>query len=151
LRALSSARVKCEASNSPDQTAQQTKTLIGINQSFVASIALCRVDEQPGQATNTAPAPARAVARSRACLEISRVTPDRYVFSNRRCSGSKVLAIIETRGASGETECKAHIIDEKKTVGAPNKARPHINYECPVGQEKCTKEHLAVMFPECDW
>lgn len=145
LRGLADARVKCGAANPPDPTTLQTRTMIGINESFVAAIALCPANAQPTVA------PARPAARPRACLEVSRAAADRFLLVNRRCSGSRILAIIETRTASGETECKAHLIDEKKTVAAPSKAPPHINYECPLGQGKCTKEHLAVMFPECDW
>jgi hypothetical protein len=148
LRALAGVRGKCEAVGPSDPTAPQTLTMIGINEGFIAAIALCRAEPQ----AKAAPEPARAPpARPRTCLEIARVAEDRFLLVNRRCSGSRVLAVVETRAASGATECKAHLIDERKTLAARGKAPPQINYECPLGQGKCTQEHLAVMFPECDW
>lgn len=148
LHALAGVRGKCGATTPPDPTAPQTLTMIGINEGFIAAIDLCPAEVPP----KAAPEPARApAARPRRCLDIVRAAADRFLLVNRHCSGSRVLAIVETRAATGATECKAHLIDEKKTVGALGKSPPQINYECPVGQGKCSKEHLAVMFPECDW
>jgi hypothetical protein len=150
LGALAAARRTCEASTAPDPAMQQTKALIGINESFVTSLGLCPPEQRPAKPP-AAPETARPAAHPRECLEISRVTAERYVFANRRCSGSKVLAIIETRGASGKVECRAHTIDGQATILAPGKVRPQLDYQCPLGQPRCTKEHLAAMFPECDW
>jgi hypothetical protein len=148
LGALVNARRTCEASTAPDPATEQTRALIGINESFVASLGLCPADP-PKRAA--APDPARKAAQPRECLEISRVTAERYVLANRGCSGSKVLAIVETRGATGKIECRAHTIDEQATIAAPGKVRPQLDYQGPIGQPRCTKEHLAAMFPECDW
>jgi hypothetical protein len=150
LRSLARARAKCEGSSESDQNAQQTKTLININESFIASIPLCRSADLPSWATKTDPVATRPSLPSGPCLEISRLSPDRYDLSNRRCGGGTVLAVIETRGSSGEVVCKQYTINQNMTVTTQRNSRPQINYECLISREKCTKEHLGNMFPECD-
>jgi len=146
LRALASARAKCEEASWFDQSKQQTKTMIGANESFMGSVAVCRADQLPDPATKSAP-----LVAARQCLQVSRVTPERYLLSNRRCADSMVLAIVETRAPSGKVACKAHTIKQKATVTTPNSVHLQLNYECAIGEANCTKEHLATMFPECDW
>jgi hypothetical protein len=79
------------------------------------------------------------------------VSPERYTISNRSCGGNTVLAIVETRGASGEVECRAHAIGQSMTVRSLHNTPPQVNHECLWSQGTCNKDHLDGMFPECDW
>jgi hypothetical protein len=148
LQALKSTRDTCAGSVAGDQAAQHTRMMIDINESFIASVALCRTESQAGKPGREV---AKRVARPRQCLGISRLTSDHYVISNRRCNGTRVLAVIETQKTTGVTACKAYTISEKMTVPTAEKLPPTLNYECALDQEECTKERVAVMFPECEW
>jgi hypothetical protein len=171
LRALTRVRAKCDELPS-DPVAPATKTMIDINEGFIRALPLCR--EEAAAVTKAAPAPpptavpaaaagpavAAAPAPSalaqpegslRRCLQVLRVAPERYTLSNRWCGGSTVLAIVETRGASGEVECKAHAIGQSMTVRSLSNSPPQVNHECLWSQGNCTKDHLDGMFPECDW
>lgn len=150
VRALANARARCDQSSWFDQSTQQAKAIIGANESFVASVALCSADLQPNPVTKAAPASA-PLAASRQCLQVARVSPERYLLSNRRCARSMVLAIVETRAPSGKIACKAHTIKQKATVATAKNERLQLNYECALGEANCTQAHLATMFPECDW
>jgi hypothetical protein len=59
--------------------------------------------------------------------------------------------VIETRGAGGETVCKAYSINQSLAVRTSGKAPPRINHECVLSQGPCNKGRLENMFPECDW
>jgi hypothetical protein len=150
LRGLANVRAKCEEFSWFDQSTQQTKTMIGANESFMGSVALCRADQLTDPATKGAPASA-PLAAPRQCLQVSRVAPERYLLSNRRCAESMVLAIVEMRAPSGKIACKAHTIKQKTTVATAKNVHLQLNYECTLGDSNCTKEHVATMFPECDW
>jgi hypothetical protein len=153
LQGLARTRGICAASAATDHATQHTKVMIGINESFIAALAFCR-SEAAAPAAKTPPKPAETVRRTprpRACLEISRVAADRHVVANRRCRGTRVLGVIETRAASGVTACKAYTIEERATLSTPGEAPPTLNYECPLDTETCTRERIAAMFPECDW
>jgi hypothetical protein len=151
LRALAGVLAKCVGPAEPDPATHQLRELIGINQGFVAGLALCPPEARPEPAPEIPPAPAAPPAQARECLEIARVAPNRYVLANRGCSGTRVLAIVETRATSGETRCKAHTVDKTATIAAPADTRPQLNYECALSEQRCTRQRLAAMFPECDW
>jgi hypothetical protein len=76
---------------------------------------------------------------------------DQYSFVNRRCPGHTVLAVIEVRGASGETVCRGYAISQTLAVRAPKATPPRLNHECVLSQGPCNKSRLGDMFPECDW
>jgi hypothetical protein len=179
LKALARARAKCDEVPS-DPLGPATKTMIEINESFVRNLPVCRGEEAEvaaapppppkaapppppsprpaavapaptpaGAATAAAPA-ASAPPDGKRCLSVSRVAQERYTLSNRWCGGSTVLAIVETRGATGEVECRAHAIGQSMAVRSHGNSPPQVNHECLWSQGNCTKEHLDGMFPECD-
>jgi hypothetical protein len=148
-QALARARSICEQAPWLDQYAKQTKEMIDINANFIGSVPLCR--QETAARVETEPTPPRAPPRARACLEVAQVNPERFVLSNRKCSGATVLAVIEKRGPTGKIDCKAYTIDRRMAVATLKDARPQINYECVLEQGKCTKAHVATIFPECDW
>ena len=168
LKALARVRARCDELPS-DPLAPATKIMIDINEGFVRSLPLCRGEEASVAAPKAAPAPPPAAVPAAApgaatapgpaqpagspgrCLHISRVSPERYTISNRGCGGSTVLAIVETRGAAGEVECRAHAIGQSMTVRSLNNTPPQVNHECLWSQGNCSKDHLDGMFPECDW
>jgi hypothetical protein len=82
------------------------------------------------------------------CLEVSSGQGG-YALVNRRCRGHTVIAVIETRTASGEMSCKGYAIGASLTMRAPT--APRINYECVASRSTCNKSRLGDMFPECDW
>jgi hypothetical protein len=84
------------------------------------------------------------------CIEMSRAQNDSYALINRRCSGHTVLAVVETRNAAGQTECRGYTVNHSLSVPAPA-APPRLNYECVAGQATCNQSRLGDMFPECEW
>jgi hypothetical protein len=174
LKALARVRARCNELAS-DPVSPATKTMIEINEGFIRSLPLCRTEEAapvaapkaaatsppppsstPPVAAAPTPAPgappeAEPEGPLRRCLHVTRISRERYALSNRWCGGNTVLAIVETRGASGEIECRAHAIGQRATVRSLNNAAPQINHECLWSQGTCTKDNLDGMFPECDW
>jgi hypothetical protein len=64
LDGLARAHVLCAEASPSDQTAQQTRTMLGINQSFIASLGVCRSDSSEagaGWVTKAAPEKPRIV------------------------------------------------------------------------------------------
>jgi hypothetical protein len=147
LSALARAAAKCQ----PDQNTQHTRTMITINEGFVGSLPVCRAEEPPAQTAKTPSSPPQPPKPSRPCLEMSRLTPERYVLSNRHCADSKILAIVEIRKATGEIACKGHTIEKRLVLATESALRPQLNYDCPLNGARCTKELVSKMFPECDW
>ena len=90
-----------------------------------------------------------AAAPKPPCLEVAAPQGDVYALVNRRCKGHTVLAVIETRAASGETACKGYTIGVG--VNLRGARAPRINYECVASLGGCNKARLGDMFPECDW
>lgn len=144
--------------------------MVDINQSFVTSLVVCRPDPAdlppekpriveppppPPQPPPTPPPPKAVVVAppppSPPCLEISPGRAEQFALVNRRCRGHTVLAVIETRGAGGETVCKGYPITQSLAVRTSGSAPPRINYECVLSQGPCDKTRLENMFPECDW
>jgi hypothetical protein len=65
LDGLARAHVLCAEASPSDQTAQQTRTMLGINQSFIASLGVCRSDSAEagaGWVTKAAPEKPRIAA-----------------------------------------------------------------------------------------
>jgi hypothetical protein len=179
LQALAKARSLCEGGLFPDQATKQTKDMIDINSSVITSIPICRPVEQPAKAIEPDPTPQRPRreeqaarpreehaakpidpdptpqrpprVRQRACLDVAQAGPERFVLANRKCTGNNVLAVIEKKGPSGKTDCKAYTIYRQLQVGTFRDAAPQINYECVLREGNCTKDYLATIFPECDW
>jgi hypothetical protein len=83
------------------------------------------------------------------CLEVAPAGGEVYALVNRRCKGHTVLAVVETRAASGETACKGYAIGVG--VNLRGSGAPRINYECVASLGACNRERLGDMFPECDW
>jgi hypothetical protein len=105
---------------------------------------------KPAVAAPLAVAPkADAATPKPPCLEIAAAQGDIYPLINRGCKGHTVLAVIETRAASGATACKGYTIGAG--VNVRGAATPRINYECVANRGSCNKNHLGDMFPECDW
>ena len=151
LNSLARAAAKCQNPSSPDQSTQHTRTMITINEGFVGTLPLCRAQEQPAQTATEPPHPAQPAKPSRPCLEMSSLKPGQYMLSNRHCVDSKVLAIVEIKKSTGETECKVHTIEKRLVLATQNALRPQLNYDCPLNVARCTKEFVSKMFPECDW
>jgi hypothetical protein len=157
-----------------------TRTVLDINQSFIASLAVCPSDAtadttkaEPGPekpkiavplptpppAPKPPPAPPKPVVvapppappPTPPCLEVTPAKEEQYALVNRRCRGHTVLAVIETRGASGETVCKGYSISQSLAVRTAGSAPPRINHECVLSQGPCNRDRLENMFPECDW
>jgi hypothetical protein len=168
LEALARARGFC--AELFDQSVQQTRTLLNINHTFIASLLVCHsgtADAPTEWVTKSAPAPERPKVAARPpappkpavatpppappCLEISAAQDDHYAVVNRRCRGHTVLAVIETRGPAGETVCRGYTISQRLAVRAPRATPPRVNHECVLSQGPCNKDRLGNMFPECDW
>ena len=156
-----------------------TRTVLDINQTFIASLAVCHsdatTDTAPSWTTKAAPgpekpavavpppasppkpppAPPKAVVvappPTPPCLEVTPAKEEQYALVNRRCRGHTVLAVIETRGAGGETVCKGYSISQSLAVRTAGSAPPRINHECVLSQGPCNRDRLENMFPECDW
>jgi hypothetical protein len=152
-------RARCTESSS-DPSSQQARTILAINENFIVSLGVCPVEgasaapsAAPGWTTKSAPPPPpsapKAVARP--CLQISHPKQEHYTLTNRHCAGKAVLAIIETRGTAGKVECKAYTIHQALALRSPDADKPYVNHECVLNQDRCSKEHLGRMFPECDW
>jgi hypothetical protein len=176
LKALARVRAKCDEVPS-DPLVPATKTMIDINDGFIRNLPVCIGEEAvavaappkaaptpspppppaappratPAAAATAVPPPASTPPDGKRCLSVSRVAQERYTLSNRWCGGSTVLAIVETRAASGEVECRAHAIGQSMAVRSHGNSPPQVNHECLWSQGNCTKEHLDGMFPECDW
>ena len=97
------------------------------------------------------PPPPSAPLPSPPCLEISPGKAEQFALVNRRCRGHTVFAVIETRGAGGETVCKAYSISQSLAVRTAGDAPPRINHECVLGAGPCNRTRLESMFPECDF
>jgi hypothetical protein len=199
LDALAQARALC--GDSSDASLQPTRIMISINQSFIASLGVCRTEsadvEEDGWSSKAAPekpppkiaapiipptpppsappvtggprpsvispkpvvvappvSPPKAEAGTTAapkppCLEVAAVQGDVYSFINRRCKGHTVLAVIETRTASGQTGCKGYSVGAG--LNLKGASAPRVNYECLASAGACNKDRLGDMFPECDW
>ena len=150
LRALASVRGRCEASTETAAEKEHVKMMIGINEGFIGSVALC-----PSEAPHKAVVAKAEVAlaapqpRPRACLHVARQAVDRYAVINTQCNGTTVLAVIETQAPSGTIACKAYTVETR--IAVPGKDPLTLNFECALDQKKCTRARVAAMFPECDW
>jgi hypothetical protein len=166
LAALTRTRGLCDATQS---------TLLNINQTFIISLAVCEADtaDSPPAVTPAPPESPKVAAPlpvappppppappkpavvapppSPPCLEIAPGKDEQFALVNRRCRGHTVLAVIETRGAAGETVCKGYSISQSLAVRTSGTAPPRINLECVLSQGPCNRDRLESMFPECDW
>jgi len=135
--------------------------MIGINEGFIGSVALCpsaapqnevakaETKTETKTETKAERTPATPPVRPRQCLHLARVAADRHAVTNSRCSGTTVLAVIETQAPSGTISCKAYAVETSIAVRDKNPLT--LNFECALDQKKCTRERVAAMFPECDW
>jgi len=179
------------AETSSDQSVRRARTLLNINQSFIASLVACPsgtadsadgwvtksapppekpkvaapppapekpkvappspAPEKPKVAAPLTPPPAAAPPPSPPCLEITPAKDEHYSLINRRCQGHAVLAVVETRGAGGETVCRGYTISQSLAIRAPRHAPPRVNFECVLSDGPCNTDRLSDMFPECDW
>jgi hypothetical protein len=153
LNGLVRARALCEAESSLlDASPQQTKSMIDINENFIAALPVCRTEPaQKEWDTKASPQPTERRAASPPCLRISPSRPGEFALVNRRCAGESVLAVIEILDDSGKAECKVYTIGRRLTLRAKNNVPPRVNHECILNQERCNKDRVGSMFPECDW
>jgi hypothetical protein len=150
LRALAIVRDRCQASTETGAETEHVKMMIGINEGFIGSVALCARETPRKDVPNAkAAAPTAPQPRPRECLHVERQAVDRYAVINSQCSGTRVLAVIETQAPSGTIACKAYTVETSIALSGRNS--PTLNFECAVDQKKCTRERVAAMFPECDW
>ena len=157
LRALASVRDRCQASPATDPETEYVRMMIGINEGFIGSVALCPsaapqkevAKAETKTETKAERTPATPPVRPRQCLHLARVAADRHAVTNSRCSGTTVLAVIETQAPSGTISCKAYAVETSIAVRDKNPLT--LNFECALDQKKCTRERVAAMFPECDW
>jgi hypothetical protein len=149
LRALASVRSRCQSSTATDGETEHTRMLIGVNEGFIGSVALCPSEAPRREATKSEGAPPAPQPRPRECLRVARQAVDRYAVINAQCSGRMVLAVIETQAPSGTIACKAYTVGTSITISGRNPLT--LNFECQLDQKKCTKERVAAMFPECEW
>ena len=149
LRALASVRDRCQASTATDAETEHVRMMIGINESFIGSVALCPSEASHKEVAKAEGPPATPRARPRQCLQVSRVATNRHAVINGRCNGTTVLAVIETQAPSGTISCKAYAVETR--IAVQGKDPLTLNFECAVDQKKCTRERVAAMFPECDW
>jgi hypothetical protein len=155
LNGLARTRALCEAASSwTDVSPQQTKTMIGINENFIASLPVCRA--QPAEkgtdwATKSSPAPGKRRAASPPCLQLLPSKPGEFALMNKRCAGESILAVIETSDELGKAVCKAYTIRRSLTLRTTKNGPPRVNHECVLSQDRCTKDRIGSMFPECDW
>ena len=148
LRALASVRNRCQSSTATDGETEHTRMIISVNEGFIASVALCPSEAPRGEMAKSERATAAPQPRARECLRVARHAVDRYAVTSR-CSGTRVLAVIETQAPSGTIACKAYTIETSITISGRNPLT--LNFECQLDQKKCTKERVAAMFPECEW
>jgi hypothetical protein len=154
LNGLVRTREVCEAASSTGASAQQTKAMIGINESLITSLPVCRpkpAEMETGWMTKASPAPEKRRAASPPCLKMSPSKPGEYALMNQSCTGESVLAVIETSDELGKFVCKAYIIRLSLTLRTTKNGTPRVNHECVLNQDRCTKDHIGSMFPECDW
>jgi hypothetical protein len=161
LDGIAITRARCEQAPSWfNQSPNQTKKVVGINESlianesFIVSLTVCPPEATgaaSGWTTKSAPAVSKPAAEARPCLQISHKKQEHYTLINRHCTGRTVLAVIETPGNAGKTECKAYTIDRTLALRAHTGKPPYVNQECVLNQDRCSKELLGQKFPECDW
>jgi hypothetical protein len=149
LRALASVRDRCQASTAADAGAEHVRMMIGINEGFIGSVALCPSEAPHKEVAKAEGAPATPQVHPRQCLHLARVAADRHAVTNSRCSGTTVLAVIETQTPSGTISCKAYTVETRIAVAGKDPLT--LNFECALDQKKCTRARVAAMFPECDW
>jgi hypothetical protein len=175
LDGLARSRATCDSANSwSNESPQQIKAMIDINEGFIRSLGVCprEVEALP---TNPAPntnlkadpkakvvlktkvdpkpkaAPTNVVVSPRNCLELEHGKADRYTLVNRHCAGQLVLAVVEMRDAAGKTACKAYSVNGTLTLGGGDTATVTVDHECVLNRGSCTSKHVGSMFPECDW
>src|SRR5207244_3416551 len=95
LNRLVRARARCETPASlAEASTEQIKTMLDINEKFIAALPVCPPPppEKPAVATaKPVPAPGKRRAASPPCLQIAPSRPEQYALTNRRCSGETVL------------------------------------------------------------
>jgi hypothetical protein len=139
-----------------DQSLQQTKVMLDINENFVRSLAICPSEHPEPRsssswATKAVPSLKAPRAPTPPCLQISPVKQGQYLVANERCQGATVLAVIEMPGRGGTTECRGMTVGESVKVRSSENSLPRVNLECILDQPRCSKARLGKMFPECDW
>src|SRR5262245_30551162 len=77
LRALASVRDRCQASTATDAETEHVRMMIGINEGFIGSVALCPNEAQHKEVAKAEGAPAMPQARPRQWLHLSRVGAER--------------------------------------------------------------------------
>src|SRR5262249_28943007 len=136
LRALASVRDRCQASTATDPETENVRMMIGMNEGFIGSVALCpsaapqkevakaetKVESKAETKAESKAerAPATPPVRPRQCLHLTRVAADRHAVTNSRCSGTTVLAVIETQAPSGTISCKAYAVETSIAVRDKN-------------------------------
>jgi hypothetical protein len=148
-------RARCgEPTSWLGKSPEQMKTMLDVNESFIATLPVCgagRAETGTGWTSESTPVTRKEATTRGPCLQVSHVKQERYALVNRRCTGKTILAVVETRGATGQIKCKAYTIGQSLAVRTSTDAPPYVNHECVLDEGRCSKEHLGLMFPECDW
>ncbi len=137
-RSLASVRRHCEA---PDAgaDAEATKPLVEINADVLATTPIC------GGGSRLAASPSEADGNS--CLSLNQAGSV-YYLANTRCTGSKVIAVVEIKLSSGAIKCRGHVIASQTKLGT---TKPNINYECVENGSDCSTKSVKGIFPYCSW
>ena len=141
LRALANVRDRCQSSIGTDAETEHVRMMIGINEGFISSVALCPSEAPHKEVAKAEGAPAAPQAHPRQCLHLSRVAADRHALTNSRCSGTTVLAVIETQAPSGTISCKAYTVETR--IAVPGKD-PLAHFHClTIGNSIAREENRA--------
>jgi hypothetical protein len=152
LDGLARTRAACDVATSWfQQSLQQTKTMIDINDGFIRSIGICpKQAVGAGWATKLQVAAPKPGAAAGGCLNLKHETAERFTLVNRHCAGQTVLAVVEMRDTAGKTACKSYLVNDTVAVGIDGTAALKVNHECVLNRGNCTLKLINGMFPECD-
>ncbi|RTL64766.1 MAG: hypothetical protein EKK41_21065 [Hyphomicrobiales bacterium] len=141
-RSLFSVRRRCEAPDAGSE-AENTRPLIDINADVLTSAPICGQQRAAAFASPGAPAP----VDPNSCLALTQRGAV-YWLENTRCQGSKVIAVVEIKLASGVIKCRGHTVSAEAKLGT---TRPNLNYECVENGSDCTPRSVKGIFPYCSW
>lgn len=97
-----------------------------------------------------APTPAEdAAVEIGECLLVRQSQPGKYVIDVSRCQSRSVIAAVELPRSSPGPRCIRQSFWQNVTIASADSQPPVINFQCLSGEDGCSAEILAEMFPEC--
>lgn len=97
-----------------------------------------------------APTPAEdAAVEVGECLLVRQSQPGKYVIDVSRCQSRSVIAAVELPRSSPGPRCIRQSFWQNVTIASADSQPPVINFQCLSGEDGCSAEILAEMFPEC--